>query len=113
MMMDKAGYIKSIFYLAAMRGLCKTQTDFANLLGVDRGGLCSAMNGSEKNLTDSLIKKVEQFAKDYRLEEDEDIPTDEQQGDLVKVMHNLSETIRLQAQAINLLEKMLEMKLGE
>lgn len=61
-MEEKTEFIKRVYNLAALRGLCSTKKEFATLLGVNDKGLSSAMNGDPKNLTDSLVKKVQLFA---------------------------------------------------
>lgn len=61
-METKTDYIKRIYNLAALRGLCETRKEFAGLLEVNDKGLSAAMNGNERHLTDSLLKKVRAFA---------------------------------------------------
>lgn len=61
-METKTDYIKRIYNLAALRGLCETKKEFAGLLEVNDKGLSAAMNGNERHLTDSLLKKVRAFA---------------------------------------------------
>ena len=68
MMETKKDYLNRIYHLAVITGLCTQKREFAELLGVNRSGLSSAMNGDEKNLTDSLIRKVEAFAIVHGLE---------------------------------------------
>lgn len=59
---ERQEYLRKIYFAALSAGLCSTQKEFAELLEIDRTGLSSAMNGSERNLTNSLIKKVRMFA---------------------------------------------------
>ena len=59
--------------MAALRGLCNTKKEFAQLLGVSDKALSSAMNGSETYLTKSLLKKVELFVSANGLEPEPDI----------------------------------------
>jgi len=61
-METKTDYIKRIYKIAALRGLCETKKEFAALLEVNDKGLSAAMNGNERHLTDSLLKKVKLFA---------------------------------------------------
>ena len=61
-MEKRTDYLKRVYNLAVLRGLCVTKKEFAALLGVNDKGLSSAMNGDPKNLTDSLVKKVQLFA---------------------------------------------------
>lgn len=67
-METKKDYINRIFHLAVIAGLCTQKKEFADLLEVNRSGLSSAMNGDEKNLTASLIRKVRKFAEANGLE---------------------------------------------
>lgn len=59
--MDKKETINYLFEQIRSAGYCKTQRDFAALLGINEKGLSSAMNGNEKYLTDSLVRKVTKF----------------------------------------------------
>lgn len=68
-MESKTDYLKRMYNLAALKGLCVTKKEFARLLGVNDKGLSAAMNGDPRNLTDSLVKKVELFASANGLEE--------------------------------------------
>ena len=67
-MESKTDYLKRMYNLAALKGLCVTKKEFARLLGVNDKGLSAAMNGDPRNLTDSLVKKVELFASANGLE---------------------------------------------
>ena len=58
---EMQNYLRQIFRQAVGSGKCDTIKEFAALVGVDRSGLSSAMNGSERHLTDSLVKKVQAF----------------------------------------------------
>ena len=71
-MENRTDYLKRIYNLAVLRGLCVTKKEFAALLGVNDKGLSSAMNGNEKNLTESLVKKVQLFASANDLDRQED-----------------------------------------
>ena len=71
-MENRTDYLKRIYNLAVLRGLCVTKKEFATLLGVNDKGLSSAMNGNEKNLTESLVKKVQLFASANDLDRQED-----------------------------------------
>lgn len=102
---DKQEYLRRVFFLAEGAELCKTQKQFAELLEVDRTGLSSAMNGNEKYLTDSLIRKVRSWARENGLEGD--APQKPKEPDIVipaataKMYENLTETIRLQAEMLS------------
>ena len=67
-MEEKTDYLKRVYNMAALRGLCNTKKEFAQLLGVSDKALSSAMNGSETYLTKSLLKKVELFVSANGLE---------------------------------------------
>ena len=101
-MEDKKDYLQKIYNLAALRGLCRTRKEFAHLLGVNDKGLSAAMNGSEKNLTDSLVDKVRRFSLEHDLEGD---APKEQRGVFIPeatqaMFDNMAETIRIQAQML-------------
>ena len=96
-----------------MAGLCKTKGEFAALLEMNRSGVSAALNGSEVNLTDSLMKKLRRFAQDHHLEDgspapaqqQEPKPQPEQDGVFLpeatrRMFENMSETIRLQAEML-------------
>lgn len=68
-MEEKTDYLKRVYNMAALRGLCGTKKEFAQLLGVSDKALSSAMNGSEVYLTKSLLKKVELFVSANALED--------------------------------------------
>lgn len=59
---ERRTYIQGIYQKALGAGICRTQTEWAALLGIDRAGLSSAMNGNERTLTESLVKKVKMWA---------------------------------------------------
>jgi SOS-response transcriptional repressor LexA len=65
--MDKKDYVNSIYREATFKGICTSITEFAEKLEMNRSGVSSAMNGSEKYLTKSFIKKVHAFALEYGL----------------------------------------------
>ena len=71
-MEEKTDYLKRVYNMAALRGLCNTKKEFAQLLGVSDKALSSAMNGSETYLTKSLLKKVELFVSANGLEAEPD-----------------------------------------
>lgn len=101
-MVEKKEYLLKIYNLAALRGLCRTKKEFAGLLGVNDKGLSAAMNGSEKNLTDSLVEKVRRFSLEHDLEGD---APKEQRGVFIPeatqaMFDNMAETIRIQAQML-------------
>ena len=109
-MEDPKDYINRIFFLAASAGIVKQKQEFAEALEVDRSGLSAAMNGNERYLTASLVKKVRRFAIAHGLEEGDPQPEPKAapaQGagfwvpeEFRKTMENMTETIRIQAQII-------------
>ena len=68
-METKQEYLNRIFRTASLRGMCKSQRDFASLLGVNEKAFSSALNGNERYLTDNLVAKVRLFAKENELEQ--------------------------------------------
>ena len=110
---EKKDYIQSIYHKALGAGLCSTQKEWAALLDVDRSGLSSAMNGSEKALTDSLVTKVKFWAQANGLGS----PQPERGTDIVipaetatfylnlsESLRNMSETVRMQQELIRQLQ---------
>ena len=59
--MDKKETLNFLYEQIRNAGFCKTQRDFAALLGINEKGFSAAMNGNVKYLTDSLINKVSKF----------------------------------------------------
>ena len=55
---ERIAYIKDSFNTLRMKGVVKTQGDFANLLGVGERSLSAAKCGDERYLTDSLIARI-------------------------------------------------------
>ena len=60
-METKKDYINRLLNEARMRGLCKTQKDFAALVGMDQSTISNALKGNEKYLTDSIIRRLESW----------------------------------------------------
>ena len=67
-METKREYLTRVFRTASLRGMCKSQREFASLLGVNEKAFSSALNGNEKYLTDNLVTKVRIFAKENELD---------------------------------------------
>lgn len=65
---ERKDYIQGVYQKVLGAGICRTQTEWAALLGVDRAGLSSAMNGNERTLTESLVKKVKMWAQAQNFE---------------------------------------------
>ena len=55
---EKIAYIKDCFNTLRMKGVVKTQGDFAGLLGIAERSLSAAKNGDERYLTESLISRI-------------------------------------------------------
>ena len=55
---EKIAYIKGSFNTLRMKGVVKTQGDFAGLLGIAERSLSAAKNGDDRYLTDSLISRI-------------------------------------------------------
>lgn len=70
-MKDLQDYLLRVYNLSALKGLCRTKKEFAALVGVTDKTLSAAMNGNPRNLTSSLIGKVEAWAKLNSLEDAE------------------------------------------
>ena len=67
-METKREYLTRVFRTASLRGMCKSQREFASLLGVNEKAFSSALNGNERYLTDNLVTKVRIFAKENELD---------------------------------------------
>lgn len=72
-------YLQGAYRRAVGAGKCRTLKEFAELIGVDRTGLSSALNGSERHLTKSLVKKVQAF-------DDSGQPTTQDSGESILVI---------------------------
>ena len=57
------GYVDTL----RAQGRIRTQNDMAELIGVNRSVLSSAMNGNPRYLTDSLLKRIRPFVEHDRL----------------------------------------------
>lgn len=57
-METKKEYLERIFYNARRHGFCKTQKEFAELLGMNPSTISNAMKGEERYLTDSIVRRV-------------------------------------------------------
>lgn len=72
---EKKAYIKRIYGLAVSKGLCKSMTEFAKLVGSSQSTLSSALGTRPENLTQKLIGRVVLFASENNLELDEEQTT--------------------------------------
>lgn len=101
---EKTATINKVMQSAMGAGMCRTVKQFAELLGVNKAGLSSALNGDPKNCTDSLVRKVQTWAAANGLN-GEPAPQKAQPsvtipGETIRFFENLSETIRSQQQTI-------------
>jgi hypothetical protein len=90
-----------------VRGICKTQGEFSQLLNANAGSISKALQGDPKYLTKNLVKKIRAWAVAQGLEEDESLlPPKPKRPDIVipaetaDLYNNMSETIRIQAELI-------------
>ena len=56
---EKIALIVDAFNQMRVRGIVKTQGDFARLLGVSQNSISGARNGDERYLTDSMVERVQ------------------------------------------------------
>lgn len=111
--MDYKEYVNTIYKMACYRGICASVTEFAEQLEMNRSGVSSALNGNEKYLTKSFIKKVRAYAKEHGLEEEDGVsqnttPKDNAQekppivipAETMAFYTNLTESIRLLSETI-------------
>lgn len=105
-MEDKKDYIIRIYNEARLRGLCHTQGEFAQLLGMNQSTISNALKGDEKYLTDNFIRRVKAWAGQVLTEGRKEAATPAPAPDIVipaataTLYNNMSETIRLQAEII-------------
>lgn len=103
-MEEKINYLNRIFSLARAKGLCKTQGEFADLLGMNASTMSGAMKGNDKYLTDNFMRRVQTWARQMNLEEE--TRPQPQAPDIIipaataTLYNNMSETIRIQAELI-------------
>lgn len=55
---DKLNIMRDAYNVCLQHGVIKTQKDFAELIGISKSTLSSAMNGNEQYLTDRLVARV-------------------------------------------------------
>ena len=105
-MEDKKDYITRIYKEARLRGLCNTQGEFAQLLGMNQSTISNALKGDEKYLTDNFIRRVKAWAGQMLTERGNETTMQAPAPDIVipaataTLYNNMSETIRLQAEII-------------
>ena len=57
-METRKDYLARLLYEARLLGLCKSQKEFADLLGMNPSTVSNALKGDEKYLTDSLYRRA-------------------------------------------------------
>lgn len=111
--MDRKDYILTMYHKACLAGLCSTQTEFAELLGINRSTVSAALSGNERYATKSIETRVRLFAQAHNLEGDAPACTEpaapQQRGVFIpeeaRVMfENMTETIKLQAKLLDRLQ---------
>lgn len=58
-METKTDYIARVLNEARLRGLCKSQKEFAELLGMNPSTISNALKGDERYLTKTLLRRIE------------------------------------------------------
>lgn len=56
---ERQEHLVSLYQKACLKGLCSSRGGFAQIVGVSRQTMSSAMNGSEEYLTAKLIERAE------------------------------------------------------
>lgn len=109
-METKKEIVNKIFLRARMLGKCRTQKDFCAVLGMNQSTISKALQGDERYLTDSLVRRL-QLWEEQVLGKEEAAPVQEpQRPDIVipaataDLYNNMSETIRIQAEIISRLQ---------
>lgn len=67
---EKKAYIKRIYGLAVAKGLCKSMTEFAKLVGSSQSTLSAGLGTRPENLSPKLIGRIVMFASENNLEGD-------------------------------------------
>lgn len=80
--MDNKDYLNAIYRAACFKGLCHSVKEFADLLDANRSSISSALNGNERYLNPTFMKKVRQFAKEHELE----TPVPEDTSEVVRLI---------------------------
>ena len=109
--MEKADFINRIYSLARAKGLCKTQGEFADLLGMNKSTISAAMNGTERNLTDNLIKRITVWASQMGIDDSATPAHDEAMNSAtVKMYENLAESLRQMSETIRIQSETIRMQ---
>lgn len=62
---EKQDIVVAVYRKALGMGVCRTVKEFSELLDMNVSGISSALNGSERHLTDSLVRKVQRWETQY------------------------------------------------
>jgi len=112
---ERQKILLEIYGKALEAGLCHNKKQFAELLGIDRTSLYSAINGEPKSCTESLVNKVEMWAK-ANLAAPQLSNADPSQEivipaatavfyhNLSEALKNMSQTLKMQQELINQLQ---------
>ena len=69
---EKKAVVNRVFGLARAKGLCRTQTEFAQLIDMNPSSLSAALRTRPEYLTDQLMKKITLFASANGLDSPDD-----------------------------------------
>lgn len=72
--MDKRDLLEHLFMQCRVAGLCRTQAEFAELIGSGRSVVSAALNGNDMYLTDNLIRKAQAYCDRYIGQKDDGSP---------------------------------------
>lgn len=103
-METKKDYINRIYNLARMRGLCRNQKEFSELLAMNQSTISKALLGDERYITENFLRRVRIWVEQMGLEVDES--KQKKEPDIIipaataTLYNNMSETIRIQAELI-------------
>lgn len=103
-METKKDYINRIYNLARMRGLCRNQKEFSELLAMNQSTISKALLGDERYITENFLRRVRIWVEQMGLEVEES--KQEKKPDIIipaataDLYNNMSETIRIQAELI-------------
>lgn len=108
---EKQESLRQVFHAAMLKGLCRTQKEFAALIPVDPSALSSAMNGNPRFLTESLLSKVKLFALREGLDSTQKQKTEtiEVPAGFRETLENLSSVLASQARLLESQARMLEL----
>lgn len=105
-METKQEYVNRIYNEARMYGLCSSQKEFAELLGMDQSTISNALRGRDGYLTDSIIRRFQTWEFQVLDGKRPNKPKEPERPDIIipaataDLYNNMSETIRIQAELI-------------